>query len=93
MIATPLDLRVVDDPVENCDLVVRQRRGGFVHGDHPGIDGECLDDLDDLLFGHGQPADLRIGGDSLHVEVIEQGLRLGSHRGHIDEATASGFPA
>ncbi len=61
-----------DDPVEDLDLVVGQRRRRLVHGDDARVVGERLDDLHHLLFGHGQMPDPRSGGDALQAQVVEQ---------------------
>ena len=52
----PRSVQAADERVEQLDLVVGERRGGLVHRDHPGVEAERLDDLDDLLLGHRQRA-------------------------------------
>ena len=45
------------------DLLVAERGGGLVHDQDPGVGPEGPGDLDELLLGHRQPADLGLRVD------------------------------
>src|SRR5699024_3320729 len=84
-------LQPPDQGVEQLDLVVRQCRSGLVHGDDAGIEAHRLDDLDHLLLGHGQAADLAVRGDAFDAQVREQGGCVAGHPGLIHQAPAAWF--
>ena len=65
--AAPAERSVRDHVEQPGDLGGGQGRGGLVHHDDPGVQGQGLGDLDDLLVGDGQPA-----ADAARVELDPQ---------------------
>ena len=63
---------------QRFDFTIGQRRGGFIHHQHLGIDGKCLGDLHHLLVRHAQIAHQRAGAD-FHAQIIQYLLRIGVH--------------
>ena len=63
---------------QRLDFTVGQRRGGLVHDQHLGVDGEGLGHLHHLLVRHAQIAHQRVRVD-VHAQIVQQLLRLGEH--------------
>ncbi len=75
------------DGEETVHLDTAECRGGLVHHEEAGVEGDGLGDLDDLLVGDGE-AGGRAAGVDAHPEPGEEALGLGDHRGPVDAATA-----
>src|SRR5690606_19659911 len=86
-------LEPIDDPIQQSDLVLGQRGRRLVHRDHPGVERQRLDDLHDLLFGHGQPADPLAWVDEIDPEAIEEFGGVARHHPVVDQAAATRLPA
>ena len=82
-----------DDGVEEPDLVVGQRGGGLVHRDDARVVADGLGDLDDLLLGDRQGADLVVGRQAADPEPVEELLGVAAHAGGVDERAAARLAA
>lgn len=71
-------LQHADRVKQNFNFTVGQRRGGLIHDEHPGIDGEGFGHLHHLLLRHAQIADQRVRVD-VHAELVQQPLGLFIH--------------
>ena len=63
MIPDPLRLQLADDPEQAARPPVAERGSGLVHDEDPGVGPQRPRDLDELLLGHRQPADLGLRVD------------------------------
>ena len=74
-------------PVEQLDLVVGQGRGRLVHDEQPRVEGERLDDLDDLLLRDAELAHPGVGAATC-VSPIEASSRRGAARASPRRSTS-----
>ena len=58
-----------DQLEQHVDLPLGEAGGGFVHDDHPGLEGHRLGDLHQLLLGGGEP-----GHGQARIQIRGQGL-------------------
>ena len=77
-----------DDREEALDLVGRERRGRLVEDEDPGVEGERLGDLDELLVGHRQAAHRR-GHVEPDVQLLEDARRPAPHLAPGDRSQAA----
>ena len=73
--ADPVRLQVADDPEEPVDLLVAERGRRLVHDQDAGVGPQGPRDLDQLLLGHRQRADLGFRVDR-RADLFEQVSRL-----------------
>ena len=66
-----LPLQLADDPEQLLDLLVAERGGGLVHDEDARVGPERPGDLDELLLGHRQPADVGLRVDR-RADPVEQ---------------------
>ena len=79
MMPTPCDLQLADDPEQPVDLLVAERGGRLVHDQDAGVGPQGPRDLDQLLLGHRQPADLGLRVDR-RADPFEQAAAPASRR-------------
>ena len=82
--ADALFAEFADEREEAVGLGEGEAGGGLIHDDEPGVQGEGLGNLDELLLGDGQPVHPGAGGD-LEAEAAEQGSGVGVDLFGIDE--------
>ena len=86
-------LEIAHDAKEQLHFLLRQRRGRLVHDDDAGAGTERAGDLDKLLLGHRERADLGVGGN-LRPDALQELSGTGVARGPIDAAAGGdGFEA
>ncbi len=74
-------------------FVATESGGRLVHDEQPGVEGDGLGDLDDLLVGDGQ-TERRAARVDVYAQPLEEGARLAVHAGPVDPpAAAEGHPA
>ena len=86
--ADAVRLQVADDPEEPVDLLVAQRGRRLVHDQDAGFGPQGPRDLDQLLLGHRQRADLGFRVDR-RADFFEQVSRLSAPPAPADPAPAS----
>ena len=84
------------EPADQREQVLRlglgERGGRFIQNEQTHLGEERLGDLDHLLMGARQLADLLVGQD-VEAEFADYRTRLGPHRRMIEEAAGAELPA